>query len=307
MIELHRKLLGDKVRNAAFAKALKKDIKKGKSVVADIGAGTGFLSFLAKKLGAKECHLYEYSDVLELAAVMAEQNGIEGLTYFKGHSTDVQNPPKADVVVCETLGNYALEENILETLNDARRFLKPGGVMIPRSVDQFVCPVIKPRLYDNVDVLDVGFGLNLGSAREVTLNNMYVQVIKPADLLPRGTKTWDSVDFSKENDSVRSAIVDWKAAKPMTVYGLALWWDALLAPGVHLSTAPNAPETHWQQIFLPLLSPVQCKKGETLRLSIESDTNYEVRVNLVWNVKRMDRTGNVLDEQQLDMRSGHID
>jgi SAM-dependent methyltransferase len=307
VIELHRKLLGDKVRNGAFAKALKKDIRPGKSVVADIGAGTGFLSFLARKLGAKECHLYEYSDVLELADAVAEHNGIDGLVFIKGHSTDVADPPKADVVVCETLGNYALEENIVETMDDARRFLKPGGVMIPRSVDQFACPVVTPRLQKAVDVLDVGYGLDMGPAREVTLNNMYVQVIKPADLLKGGAKRWDAVDFSQANDSVRGAEIAWKAAKAMTVYGFALWWDALLAPGVRLSTAPDKPATHWQQIYLPLLSPVKCAKGDVLQLRIESDTRYEIRVNLSWSARRTDAKGTVRDEQFLDMRNGHID
>ncbi len=307
MIELHRKLLGDKVRNSAFAKALKKAIKPGKSVVADIGAGTGFLSFLARKYGAKECHLYEYSDVLQLAAVTAEHNGIDGLHFFKGHSTDFENPAKADVIVCETLGNYALEENILETMNDARRFLKPGGVMIPQSVDQYICPVTSPRLMKQVDVLDVGFDFDMAPAREVTLNNMYVQIIKPSDLLKGGAKRWDTIDFAEPNESVRAADVGWKMPKAATVYGLALWWDSLLAPGVRLSTAPDAPMTHWQQIFLPLLSPIRCAKGDMLRLVLESDTRYEVRVNLAWHCSRIDAKGATRDEQQLDMRCGHID
>ncbi len=56
-IELHRKLLGDRVRNEAFQAALKKVIKPGKTTVADLGAGTGFLSFLARQLGAQHCTL----------------------------------------------------------------------------------------------------------------------------------------------------------------------------------------------------------------------------------------------------------
>src|SRR6185436_20244813 len=69
-IELHRKLLGDAVRNAALADALKRTIKPGMTV-ADLGAGTGFLSFLARRLGASQCHLYEYTATLELAQQLA--------------------------------------------------------------------------------------------------------------------------------------------------------------------------------------------------------------------------------------------
>lgn len=307
MIELHRKLLGDNVRNDAFAKALKKLIKPGKSVVADIGAGTGFLSFLARKYGAKECHLYEYSDVLQLAAAVAQHNGIDGLEFYKGHSTDFKQVKKADIVVCETLGNYALEENIVETMNDARRFLKAGGAMIPCAVEQFVCPVTKPRLQHAVDVLDVGFGIDMGPAREVTLNNMYVQVIKPSDLLNGGAQRWDTIDFSVQNESIRSATVSWKMKQSSVIYGFALWWDALLAPGIRLSTAPEKPMTHWQQMYLPLLSPMRCAKGDVLTLTLTSDTRYEIRINLAWHAWRTNTRGHMLDEQQLDMRNGHID
>ena len=51
-IEYHRTLLADRVRNAAFHAALQRVIVAGKTTVADIGAGTGFLGFMAAKLGA---------------------------------------------------------------------------------------------------------------------------------------------------------------------------------------------------------------------------------------------------------------
>jgi predicted RNA methylase len=74
-LELHRKLLSDTTRNEAFRAALKRVIVHNsttrclnfipthlnfpESIVADIGSGTGFLSFLAARLGAKKCYLYE--------------------------------------------------------------------------------------------------------------------------------------------------------------------------------------------------------------------------------------------------------
>ena len=75
-IELHRKLLGDAGRNQAFHAALKQVITPGVTTVADLGAGTGFLSFLARRLGAKHCHLIEYSEALGLAQTLARANGI---------------------------------------------------------------------------------------------------------------------------------------------------------------------------------------------------------------------------------------
>ena len=111
-IELHRKLLGDTVRNDALADALKRTLRPGMTV-ADIGAGTGFLSFLARRLGAAHCHLYEYSGALGLARELARRNGVTGLTFVHAHSSEVKKPPRADLVISETLGNYALEEGLL--------------------------------------------------------------------------------------------------------------------------------------------------------------------------------------------------
>lgn len=56
-LELHRKLLADSRRNQAFNHALAR-VARG-AVVADVGAGTGYLSFLALKHHAQRCYLYE--------------------------------------------------------------------------------------------------------------------------------------------------------------------------------------------------------------------------------------------------------
>src|SRR5262249_28382748 len=152
-IEYHRTLLADRVRNAAFHAALARVIVKGETTVADIGAGTGFLGFLAAKLGAKRVDLYEAAEVAEVARRLLRRNRLANCRIAKAHSTEVASPERVDVVVCETLGNYPFEENIIDTLNDAHaRFLKPGGLIIPASVEQFVCPVTAERLYRELTV-----------------------------------------------------------------------------------------------------------------------------------------------------------
>src|SRR5690348_5123881 len=75
---MHRKLMGDHLRNRAFYDALKRTVVPNKTTVLDIGAGTGFLSFLASQLGAKECSLVESDpDVSTLSMKLAEVNKIQ--------------------------------------------------------------------------------------------------------------------------------------------------------------------------------------------------------------------------------------
>ena len=276
VIELQQKLLGDKIRNEAFYEVLKIVIKKGESVVADVGSGTGFLSFLASRLGAKECHLYEYSNVGEIGEKLALANKIINCHFIQKHSVEVKNPPKADVIISETLGNYALEENIIESIEDSKRFLKPGGVIIPQKIEQFIAPVTSPRIFDEMNVWDsVGYDLDFGIAREAALNNMYVYKILPKDLMDGGKSAvvWDKIDFSKQEKSVRKGSAKWRIEKDCTIYGLAVWWNANLIRGINISTSPLAPATHWDQIFLPLTAPISAKKGQILEVSLKEKGN----------------------------------
>lgn len=301
MIELQRKLLGDKVRNDAFHAALQKVVTP-ESVVIDLGSGTGFLGFLASKLGAKHVVFIESGEIAKTGKKLARRNAIHKATFIHAHSTDVKDLAKADILISETLGNFALEENVIENIEDGKRFLKDKGIVIPGRISQFVCPVVSDRLAKDIDIWDVGFDLKFDEAREIAQNNMYVKTVRPDDLLKDGAKEWDTVDFSKKNTSVRTKTITWDIADT-TVYGFALWWDAELVSGVHLSTSPLEAPTHWEQIFLPLLEPL---KGMQAELTLTSDSRREVKINLSWTIRVLDAAGKEVSVQTMDMRKGYL-
>lgn len=304
MIELQRKLIGDSVRNHAFADALMHVVRPGVEVL-DLGSGTGFLAFLASRFGAKHVTCIEVGDIQKTAKQLAKRNGMTNCTFIQKHSTDVTSLPKVDVLVSETLGNYALEENIIESIEDAKRFLRTGAVIIPEKIRQFVCPVISPRLAQEIDVWDTGFELDLKEAREISLNNMYVKTLKKADLLHEESaqRLWDTVDFLQKNDSVREGTISWMLTQPHQIYGFALWWEAELTKDIVLSTNPLAAPTHWEQIYLPLLQPISCESSDTLQLMLHSDTRWQTKINLTWQTKQ-EREGKIVQEQKMDMRRG---
>lgn len=283
MIELQQKLLADRGRNDAFYRALKKVIKKGQTTVSDIGSGTGFLSFLATQLGASKCYLYEADEeILELSRKLTKENKISNCVLVHGYSDMIKNPTRTDIVISETLGNYALEEHIIEIMTDAQRFLKKDGVIIPALIEQFVAPVTSPRIHDEVTAWDhVGYGLNFASAKDRALNNMYVYSIKPQEL--GGTPAlWDSIDLTTCPSSKRKGQASWSYTKATTVYGFCLWWTAHLTKDISFTTDPSSASTHWDQIYLPLTTPLQLAAKEPLTLSLTSDTSYDVGVRLTW-------------------------
>ena len=309
-IEYHRVLLADRVRNAAFHAALQKVVVKGKTTVADIGAGSGFLGFLAARLGAKRVDLYETAEIAAIARKLLRHNRLSNCRIAQVHSTDVAEPDRVDLIVSETLGNYPFEENIIATLNDAReRFLNPGGTIIPAGVEQFVCPMVGERLYRDLAAWDeVGNGHDFAPAKAMSLNNIYVRWLEPADLLGGGAaaKAWDQVRFDRKNKTTRTGEAEWKATRAGTVYGLALWWVAELAEGVRLSTGPLDPRTHWEQLYLPALEPIAIAPGETLRARLKSTTSFETGTNLTWTLSVTDGKGRERIRQALDLEKGFL-
>jgi protein arginine N-methyltransferase 1 len=309
-IEYHRTLLADRVRNAAFHEALQRVIMPGETTVADIGTGTGFLGFLATQLGAKRVDLYESAEIAEVARRLLRHNKLTNCRIAEVHTTDVASPDRVDLIVSETLGNYPFEENIIATLNDARsRFLKPGGTIIPRAVEQFVCPVVGERFYRELVLWDeVGYGLDFAPAKVMSLNNIYVRWFEKADLLESGAaaKVWDKVTFDRRAKTTRAGQAAWTASGGVTVYGLALWWRAELVEGVGLATGPLDPRTHWEQLYLPVLAPIGLQAGQSLTVRLRSTTSYERGTNLTWSLSVSDAAGRGVLQQALDLEKGFL-
>jgi protein arginine N-methyltransferase 1 len=309
-IEYHRTLIADRVRNAAFHEALKSVITPGQTTVADIGAGTGLLGVMAAKLGAKDVFLYEAAEVAGVAAETIKANRAKTCHLMPCHSTEMDDPPQVDVIVSETLGNYALEENIIDTLVDARkRHLNKGGAIIPSRITQFAAPVISDRIHRELTVWDdVGFGIDLAVARTMSLNNAYVRTLEASELLDggRSAKLWDTVDLTRETKSHRNGEMRWKLASDATIYGFAYWWDAELVPGISISTAPDAPRTHWEQLYFPLLEPIAAKAGEAVLLTLRSRSSEEAGTHLGWTAVHFDGNEKPIAKQAMDLDNGWI-
>ena len=299
-------MLADDVRLAAFRDALSRVIRPGHTTVADLGAGTGILAFLARELGAREVWLYDPGPVLGLAEQIAARNGIDGLHFVPERSLDVADPPRVDVVVSEILGNFAYEEGVLETLRDARRFLAPRGTLIPRAITQWAAPVGAERFERDFRAWRGIGGLDWSDAERMTRSNMYVFQIEPADLLDVPAASWDALAFDADVASRRAGRVAWTLAANATVFGFALWWECALVPGVVLSTSPLRARTHWDQIYLPLLEPLALRAGDELALDVSSETGGgESGIDVRWTAEHR-RGDATVARQSLDIGSGFL-
>ena len=132
--EVHRTMICDRVRTGAFRRAIDSVVRPG-DIVLDVGAGSGILSVFAARAGAARVYAVERTSAAVLAQELAAANGVaEIVQVIHGDVIDVELPERVDVIVSEWLGGFGIDEGMLVPVIVARdRWLKPGGVMIPRS------------------------------------------------------------------------------------------------------------------------------------------------------------------------------
>ena len=173
-IEVHRTMICDRVRTDAFRRTIDSVVHPG-DVVLDVGAGSGILSAFAARAGAARVYAVERTAVAALAQELAVANGVgEIVEVIHDDVTDIVLPERVDVIVSEWLGGFGIDEGMLVPVIAARdRWLKPGGVMIPRSVTAWVALVHDHYLAETVEFLrDTPYGLRFDDLVEKTVNEI---------------------------------------------------------------------------------------------------------------------------------------
>ena len=137
-------MLNDHDRNKFYADALA-EIVTPESIVVEIGTGSGVLSMIAARLGAKHVTAIEANDHLAaIATANFYANGLASrITVINKMSTEVTTAElpygRADILVSEILGTLLLSENALEFTTDAREnLLKPDAKIVPAIGTQCV-------------------------------------------------------------------------------------------------------------------------------------------------------------------------
>ena len=144
-------------------------------IVLDVGAGCGILSVFAARAGARRVYAVERTSVAVLAQELAAANGVaEIVQVIHGDVMDAELPERVDVIVSEWLGGFGIDEGMLVPVIAARdRWLKPGGVMIPRSVTAWAALVHDRYLGETVEFLrDNPYGLRFDDLIEKTVNEI---------------------------------------------------------------------------------------------------------------------------------------
>lgn len=301
-IKHHKSMISDEKRTLAFKKALEKCIKKN-DAVADIGCGTGILSFFALRAGARKVYAIERTGIIDLAKKVSERNSFKGIEFLNADSTEVDLPEKCDAIFSECIGYFALQENMItDVLNFRKKHLKKGGIVIPNKIGLFLSLVKSRKAYEEIDFWKSKYGIDFSPVRNFSANSTYHININKKDLLskPILVKEIDLLHDDKIDFNERISI---KAEDNGKAYGLCGYFDALLCKGVRLSNSPGI-KTHWKQEFFPFKEPLKLSRNQEVEVRIRADMN-KAFVDWEWevsNIKHSTKYGmRIKDEKACDV------
>jgi protein arginine N-methyltransferase 1 len=269
-------MIAHRVRVGSYRRALERVVKPG-AVIVDIGTGTGLFAVFACQLGARKVFAIENGEIIELARQIAKDNGCaERIEFIRELSTRVELPTRADVVVADIHGTLPVYGGSLAALIDARkRFLAPGGAMVPRLERIWTAAIKLPRaLYaEEVDVWrDAYWGVDLSAGRRFGTDSEFKVTLRPKQLVTQPGCV-ATLDYQKlESPSISSALT-LRASRNGYPNGYGFWFDSELADGIHMSTAPGHARAEfaagvYPNAVAPWPEPVRMGAGDEIKATL---------------------------------------
>jgi protein arginine N-methyltransferase 1 len=281
LLRFHTRLLNDDTRTKAFVAAVRGAVRAG-DVVVEVGTGTGVLAVTAARAGARRVYAIEAEAMADAAEAVFRDNAVgDRVELVRGWSTQVSLPERADVLVCELIGDAPLAERMVEIVLDARRrLLKPGARIVPERLGIFGLPVSIPEAslprplpsQEDLDRWQALYGVDFTSLRTGfrPARTFYVE--------PRLARDWPAmggavlladVDFCAVRGSVVDRKVECRASRSGMLNGVLLYFELDLGCGLRLSTSPAEADdrTHWFNQVWVLPEDRTVKPGDAVSMA----------------------------------------
>ncbi|HWN42377.1 MAG TPA: amino acid adenylation domain-containing protein, partial [Thermoanaerobaculia bacterium] len=290
---LYGAMAEDEERNRRYREAIAEAVRD--KVVLDIGTGAELvLSRLCVEAGARKVYAIEaMEESYRHARERVEALGLaDRISLIHGWSTEVELPERVDVCVSELIGCIGGSEGAAAILNDAKRFLKPDGRMIPsrcitriaavRAPDSLVA---EPRLTplgaryarQIFDLVGCRFDLRL-CVKDFPLSHF----ISDAGIF----ETLDFRDFALVNDANEIRL---EIRESSRLDGFLLWIE--LFPGDSEKVDSLHHDCAWLPMYLPAFEGVEVAAGDVVTAvcrTILSDDGIHPDYEIAGTVSRRD-------------------
>ncbi len=275
-----------------FAAAIAARVTPGDTVV-DLGAGSGILSFLACRAGARRVYAIEAGESLEFARLLAAQNGfLDRIEFINKPSTQVVLPEPVNAVVGDIHDTFGLQAHGLAAMMDARdRFLAPGGVLIPSGIHLMAAPVEAPTLYQKTIEIWTSrvHGVDVSPLRSLAVNQPIAARIDRSQLLSEPARL-ATIDLMRVTQPHAGGAVVCEVARGGVLHGVCGCFVTTLADDVQMGNVPGeSGTTNFAQAFFPIDSPVAVRAGDRVTIRLETHDAAAAR----WQVDVMRSTESI--------------
>ncbi len=274
----HEALIGDRVRMRAYAEAIAAAVRPG-DVVLDLGCGSGILSLMAARAGARKVYAVDRASILDDARETARRNRLDGrIEFIRSAFEDLVLPERADLVVHELIGSRFWDEGLLDAVARARdRHLARDGRLLPIRIDVWLAPT------SHVSELEHSLafwrkkhhGFDLGVFGRLALEQGVGDALTPYTIGLRDTASFLApakqvlaLDLRRASSLPGQVTTSFRIARGARLTGLCAFLRVHLDRRRSFSTAPHRTGTHWGQVFLPAFEPLVVGRGARLRVSL---------------------------------------
>jgi len=270
MLQEHLGYVSDATRLRQYTEAIRRTIKPGDHVM-DLGCGTGVLGLLCLRSGAARVYAVDETAMIEVARGTLERAGLgDKAVFIRGKSRRIDLPEQVDAIVCDQVGYFGFDAGIVPDLADARRrFLKPGGALIPAAITLYAAGVESEDAYAPV----AGWGAEpvpseMRWLREQAVNTRYPVNLRAAALLT-ASSLLGTMNLREDHDGLTSWTADLHVTRDGILHGIAGWFDGELAAGVCMTNAPLAMQPIARaQAFLPIGEAARVRAGDRVGVTV---------------------------------------
>lgn len=270
MLDEHLGYVADAIRLEQFRSAVAQMVQLGDRV-ADVGCGSAVLGLLCLQSGAGHVEAIDSTSAIEIARKSITQAGWgDKATFIQGNSFQIALPERVDVVICDHVGYFGFDYGLIETMADARRrFLKPGGSMLPFQLRLQLSAVESDKCRELAEGWTApGIPVEFSWLRQHGVNSKHAVNLQ-ADEVLAGPAQLACIDLRADNPEFFSWTVELTMARDGVMHGLAGWFECELAENVWMTNSPLSPRAiKRSQAFLPIDGPLAVKAGDSVSATI---------------------------------------
>ena len=277
----HTEMINDKKRNSFYYSALKSLIKNTSSVL-EIGTGSGLLSIMAAKLGAKKVDTCEENNIIAGIAneIINENNLNNKINIIIKKSNDIKvgvdiNEP-ANILLSELFSNNFLGEGVLSSLEDAKRRLLTseakiipefGSVMISLFGGDRISNRIYAEEYEGIKLKK----FNKINSKKYLLHNQDIEV----NLMSNAIEAFKFDFLNKKNFFPEEKKIEIQTIKKGKIFGVIQWIKIGMFDGLEYENDPRLRDygSHWQYVLYLFDNPKDVSDGEKIIVTAKHEKN----------------------------------